>query len=234
MSSQELVRQLRSAGPLVVPSLLSCDFGNLQREIERVEAAGVQLLHLDVMDGHFVSNLSYGFPVLEAVRRVTELPLDVHLMIGNPQAYLQRYRDAGADLITIHAEAVGDPGPLLEEIRRSGAAAGIAINPPTPVSAIEGCLDRCDLVLVMSVMAGFGGQPFDAEALGKLREVRQLAGNELLVSVDGGINARTIGGCVEAGADLCVVGSALFSQTNYRQYVAELSRVAQLKTDAQV
>ena len=133
MSSEELVRQLRSAGPLVVPSLLSCDFGNLQREIERVEAAGVQVLHLDVMDGHFVPNLSYGFPVLEAVRRVTELPLDVHLMISNPQPYLKRYRDAGADLITIHAEAVGDPRPLLEEIRQSGAAAGITINPPSPV-----------------------------------------------------------------------------------------------------
>jgi len=234
MSSKELVRHLRSAGPLVVPSLLSCDFGNLQREIERVEAAGVQLLHLDVMDGHFVPNLSYGFPVLEAVRRVTELPLDVHLMIGNPQDYLQRYRDAGADLLTIHAEAVDDPRPLLEEIRELGAAAGIAINPPTPVAAIEGCLDCCDLVLVMSVMAGFGGQPFDPAALDKLRQVRPLAGDHMLLSVDGGINTRTIGACAEAGADLFVVGSALFTQTNYRQHVAELTRLAQSKSDAQV
>ena len=148
------------------------------------------MLHLDIMDGHFVPNLSFGLPVVEAIRRSTELPLDVHLMISEPARYVRQFRKAGADLLTIHIEAVADPRPLLREIRALGAGAGISLNPPTPVETLDGCLDLCDLVLVMSVMPGFGGQAFEPVALEKLRRLRALAGPDVLLSVDGGREPR--------------------------------------------
>lgn len=210
MLACDLTAELRAGVPLVNPSLLACDFANVQREIERLQEAGARLLHLDIMDGHFVPNLSFGLPVVEAIRRVTDLPLDVHLMISDPVAYVDRFRQAGADLLTIHVEAAPDPRPLLERIRRLGAAAGLSLNPPTPVSAVEPYLDYCDLVLVMSVMPGFGGQSFDPSALDKLRHLRATARGELLLSVDGGVNPDTIPRCAEAGAGLLVTGTALF------------------------
>ena len=166
---------MHNAAPLVNPSLLSCDFAHLEEEIRRLERAGAKMLHLDIMDGHFVPNLSIGIPVVEAVRRSTDLPLDVHLMLSEPARYVQAFREAGADLLTIHIEAVPNPRPLLDEIHRLGAAAGISLNPTTPVSALDGCLDLCDLVLVMSVMPGFGGQEFNPVALEKLRQLREMA-----------------------------------------------------------
>jgi ribulose-phosphate 3-epimerase len=234
MSSAQLLANLHAAVPLIGPSLLACDFANLASEIHRVEDAGAQILHLDVMDGNFVDNISIGLPIVEAVRRVTDLPLDVHLMISQPGHYLKRFRQAGADLITIHVEAAGDTLSLLEETRSLGAGAGITLNPPTPVSDIEHCLGFCDLVLVMSVAAGFGGQEFEPVALEKLRQVRALAGPNMLLSVDGGVNLNTIRACAAVGADLFVVGSSLFSQDDYGRYMAQLTELARSEKDVRV
>ena len=210
----------------MVPSLLLCDFGNLQREVERLEAAGVKALHLDVMDGHFVPNLSYGLPLVEAFRKMSRLPLDVHLMISNPGEYIDRYAAAGASGMTIHVEAIDDPRPLLRRIRRLGVSAGLAFNPATPVGAVEELLDDCDLLLVMSVAPGFGGQPFDPTALDKLRWLRTRVGSEVTLEVDGGVNEKTIGPCAAAGAHLMVVGSGVFKQPDYKAAVGTLTALA--------
>ncbi len=233
MSAAKLLADLHSAVPLVGPSLLACDFANVEREIRRLEDDGARILHLDIMDGLFVPNISFGLPVVEAVRRTTTLPLDVHLMITNPAQYVGPFRDAGADLITFHIETVAEPRPLLEEIRSLGAGAGITLNPPTPVERLEDCLDLCDLVLVMSVMAGFGGQKFDPVALEKLQWLRRRVGSQVLLSVDGGINAETVGPCAAAGADLFVTGTSLFSQDDYGSFIDELTALARVsKNDA--
>lgn len=212
--------------PVVVPALLMCDFGHLADEVQRIEAAGAQVLHLDVMDGHFVPNLSYGMIVVDAVRRHTKLPIEAHLMISNPAQYLEAYHNAGADHLTIHVEAVDDPRPLLDEIHRIGAGAGLALNPPTPVSKVEPYLNACDSVLVMSVMPGFGGQEFDERALDKLRALRKLAGERLMLGIDGGIHPATVGSAAAAGAQLLVAGSAIFAKQNYRQALGELGILA--------
>jgi ribulose-phosphate 3-epimerase len=219
---------LRRSVPAVLPSLLMCDFGNLQREVARLEEAGVAGLHLDVMDGHFVPNLTYGMPLVAALRKLTRLPLDVHLMISEPSRYIRAFQEAGADAITFHVEAVNDPRPLLTEIRELGIAGGLAINPDTPLARLESSIELCNLALVMSVPAGFGGQEFRANAVERLQHVRQLAGPQLLLEVDGGIAAETIGRCAQAGAQLFVVGSALFRQPAYGTYVAELRQRAEV------
>jgi ribulose-phosphate 3-epimerase len=206
---------------------LAADFGRLAEEVHRLEEAGAKILHLDVMDGHFVPNLSFGVPVVEAVRRVTQLPLDVHLMISEPGRYLKAFRQAGADLMTIHIEAVPDPRDLLREIRSLGAGAGLSLNPPTPIDTIAPFVNEVDLVLVMSVMPGFGGQKFQAVALEKLRWLREHAPPEVLLSVDGGVNAETIGACARAGAELFVTGTALLGWDNYQTRLAELRSLAQ-------
>ncbi|MCE5269491.1 MAG: ribulose-phosphate 3-epimerase [Planctomycetaceae bacterium] len=233
MSSLRVVDDLHVAAPLVAPSLLACDFARLGDEIRRVEEAGAKVLHLDIMDGHFVPNLSFGIPVVKAIRRVTKLPLDVHLMISEPARYVRQFREAGADLLTIHVEAVPDPRALLDEIRTSGAAAGISLNPPTPLEKLDGCLDHCDLVLVMSVMPGFGGQEFQPVALEKLRRLRKSHPN-LLLSVDGGLNRDTAGAAAEAGADVMVAGSALFSQNDYGRFIQEMTGLARVGKEVQV
>ncbi len=226
--SPELVEG-RVASPAVVPSLLASDFGHLAEEIARVEEAGVPALHLDIMDGHFVPNLSFGLLVVEAIRSLTDLPLDVHLMIERPGEWVERYREAGADGLTIHVEAVADPRPVLDRIRQLGAWAGLTLNPPTPLSAIEASLSHCDLVLVMSVMPGFGGQKFEASALPKLRALRALreAGEiEVLLEVDGGIDVDTVGPCADAGVDLLVAGTAVFSEDDYAAAISALRTAA--------
>ncbi len=225
-SSKNHLSELRSAAPIVLPSLLLCDFGNLEQEIRHLEDAGVKGLHLDVMDGHFVPNMTYGLTMVSTVRRLTELPVDVHLMISNPQDYVTQYVNAGADLLTIHAEAVDDPCPLLQQIRSLGASAGLAINPPTSVASIEAALPLCDLVLAMSVMPGFGGQAFDDVALSKLKALRSKVDEDVLLEVDGGVNATTIADCGEAGAQLLVVGSAIFREDDYNQSIAKLTELA--------
>ncbi len=226
MSSEELVSELRAGVPLIGPSLLAFDLAHLADEIRRLEEAGTRILHLDIMDGHFVPNISFGAPVVEAVRRVTRLPLDVHLMISEPARYVEQFRRAGADLMTIHIEAVSEPRPLLRQIRKLGALAGISLNPPTPVAAVEEYLDDCDLVLVMSVMPGFCGQEFEPVALDKLRRLRAVARPELLLSVDGGVHGDNIGLCARSGADVLVIGSALHSEKDYRRTIPKWTDLA--------
>jgi ribulose-phosphate 3-epimerase len=207
--------------------MLLCDFGNLAGEVQRLADGGAPALHLDVMDGHFVPNLTYGLSLVEAFRQLTDLPLDVHLMISNPEAYVERYVQAGADSLTIHIEAVPQPAPLLERIRSLGAAAGIALNPHTPLETIEPALEHCDLVLVMSVEPGFGGQAFESVALEKLAKLRQRLPREVLLEVDGGVNETTITSCPRAGARLFVTGSAIFKQADYKESIQRLGRLAQ-------
>jgi ribulose-phosphate 3-epimerase len=226
MSLSSVITGLHNAVPLVNPSLLACDFGHLGDEIGKLELAGAKILHLDIMDGHFVPNLSIGVPVVEAVRRLTDLPLDVHLMLSEPGRYIQAFRRAGADLLTVHIEAAPDPRRLLDEIHELGAAAGISLNPATPVASLEGCLDLCDLVLVMSVTPGFGGQEFNPVALEKLQHLRETVEPRVLLSVDGGVQHDTISDCARAGADLIVTGSALFSSRNYGRFIEEMTALA--------
>ena len=215
MSRRQKIIELHRSAPQILPSLLQCDFGDLKGEVDQLAAANVKALHLDVMDGHFVPNLTYGMPIVSGLRGQTDMPLDVHLMISNPQQYIEQFFEAGADMITIHVEAVDDPTPLLKQIRELGAASGLALNPDTSVEAVKPYLDDCDLVLPMSVNAGFGGQKFNPVALEKLRELRTLK-PDLILQVDGGVNLETIRQCADAGADLFVVGSAIFKQANYQ------------------
>jgi ribulose-phosphate 3-epimerase len=226
LGRDELKARLRAASPAILPSLLSCDFAHLAQEASAIEAAGAPALHLDVMDGHFVPNISIGVPIVQAVRRITDLPLDVHLMISNPAEYVEAFRNAGADSITIHIEAAKDPRPVLDKIRSLGALAGVALNPPTPLAAIEASLQHCDLVLVMSVMPGFGGQKFDDVALTKLHELSTRKDCDSLLEVDGGVNADTAGACAEAGADLFVAGTAIFADGDYRSAIERIHSAA--------
>ena len=219
--STRAMQQMGESEAMILPSLLLCDFGNLEKEIARLEEAGVRALHLDVMDGCFVPNLTYGMPIVEAVRRLTDLPIDVHLMINDPGKYVQAFVDAGADCLTIHAEIDHDVAEALDAIRAAGVGVGLALNPATPIAAIDTLLPECDLVLVMSVNAGFGGQAFNPVALEKLKMLR-VDHPELLLEVDGGVNSETIPSCYEAGASLFVAGSAIFRENDYRQAVQRL------------
>jgi ribulose-phosphate 3-epimerase len=199
---------LRSV-PLINPSLLAADFARLERDIRTLENAGAEILHLDIMDGHFVPNFSFGVPVVEAVRRTTQLPLDVHLMLQNPEPYLPVFRKAGADFLSIHIEVVPDPRPMFDTIRKLGAVPGLVSNPPTPVEAVLPFVNDCELILTMGVMPGFGGQSFNSGVLDKIRRVREVAGENKLISVDGGVGETTIAEIAAAGANLFVVGTAL-------------------------
>ncbi len=225
-SPLQSLSDLHTAAPTILPSLLQCDFTRLSEEIKALESAGARALHLDVMDGHFVPNLSYGPLMIEAVRSVTNLPIDAHLMISNPAEYVDAFVAAGADIVTVHVEAVPDILPVLRQIRATGAMAGLALNPPTPLEIIEPLLAECDLILVMSVMPGFGGQAFNRVALEKLSRLRKLVGPKMTLEVDGGVNQLTIKQCAEAGANLFVVGSAILGQSDYAGVIAELLRLA--------
>ncbi|TWU20096.1 Ribulose-phosphate 3-epimerase [Novipirellula galeiformis] len=212
---------IRDAAPSVLPSLLICDFGDLRTEVARLAEAGTKVLHLDVMDGHFVPNLSYGMPIVEGLRRHTDLPLDVHLMISDPLKYARPMVEAGADMLTFHVEAVEDAAHTARELKQLGVGVGVALNPDTPLTELEPCLDDVDMVLVMSVNAGFGGQSFNPVALDKLKLLRQRH-PDLLLEIDGGINAETIGPARAAGCDLFVVGSGIFRADDYGVAIAEL------------
>ncbi|MGL4944211.1 MAG: ribulose-phosphate 3-epimerase [Thermoguttaceae bacterium] len=215
--------------PIVCPSLLAADFGHLAREIRAAEEAGVEVFHLDIMDGHFVPNLSFGIPVVEAIRRATDRVLDVHLMLSEPSRYIEAFRRAGADWLTVHIEAVPQPQQILKTIRVLGARPGLSLNPPTDVHALIPFVGECDVVLVMSVMPGFGGQAFDRVALQKLATIRSVAHPTLAISVDGGISPATIAECAAAGANTFVVGSAFFGPRNYLTRYNELRTLAELR-----
>lgn len=206
--------------------MLKCDFGNLSREVALLEQAGAEILHLDVMDGHFVPNLSYGPMVIASLRKLTDLPFDAHLMIDNPAESVDEYVAAGCQAITVHAEAVARPQDLLGRIRQAGCLAGLAINPATPPSVVKGVFEECDLLLVMSVEPGFGGQAFKSDVLAKVRELRQMANSHTLISIDGGVGPSTIGACAQAGVNLFVVGSAIFDEPDYGSAIAALRRCA--------
>jgi len=224
MTRRQRFLQLAGHSPTVAPSLLAADFAALKDELAAIEAAGGRLIHLDIMDGHFVPNISFGVPVVESVRAVTDLPLDTHLMIEWPDRYIEAFFEAGSDCITIHVEACEHVERTLDRIRKLGAAAGITARPRTPLKDWEAYLPHCDLALVMSVEPGFGGQEFLPGALGVMKRIRQIADHELLLEVDGGINRETAGPCIDAGADLLVAGTAVFSADNYAQAMNELLR----------
>ena len=197
----------------IAPSILSADFAALAEAIARVEAGGADQLHVDVMDGRFVPNITIGPPVLESIRKRTRLPLDVHLMIVEPERYIETFVRAGADLVTVHVEACPHLNRTLHQIREAGAKAGVALNPSTPPQAIEWVLDSLDLVLVMSVNPGFGGQRFIASQLKKIEAVRRMidaSGRDVILQVDGGVTSETAPACLAAGATALVAGSAVF------------------------
>ena len=202
-----------SGAPQISASILNADFARLGHEVRRAEAGGVDSIHLDVMDGHFVDNLTFGPVVVEAVRPASDLPFHSHLMIDNPLAYAERFADAGSDLIVFHVEADDEPSAVIDAIVRAGKRPGIALNPETPAEAVSEYLDRVDLLLIMTVHPGWGGQPFMAEVLPKMRALRDAIdrrGLTVEIGVDGGVNLETIGSAHSAGGTVMVAGSALY------------------------
>ncbi len=199
---------------MIAPSMLACDFAEMGAAVREAEAAGADALHLDVMDGVFVPNISFGIPVVAALRPHTRLPFDVHLMIVQPERYIERFIEAGADWITVHYEAGGDIGVTLDTIRLNGRRVGLSVRPKTPVEETFPLLDRCDMILIMTVEPGFGGQAFIPETLDKVRALRrELTArglSDIAIEVDGGINEKTAPAVREAGADILVAGSSYF------------------------
>jgi ribulose-phosphate 3-epimerase len=207
----------------ICPSLLNCDFGILAEEIADAERCGTDIVHWDVMDGDFCPNFTYGPPLVKSLRRSSDAIFDVHLMMQTPDKYLDQFVDAGADIITVHAEALPDPVPVLRAIRSAGCLAGLAINPPTGLEPALALADDLDMLLVMSVMPGFGGQSFDASVLPKIKRFRELK-PDVLVEIDGGINQTTIARAAQAGVSLFVVGSAFYNADNRASVFDELRR----------
>ena len=209
----------------IAPSILASDFARLGEEVKDVEAAGADYIHVDVMDGHFVPNITIGAPIVRALRPVTSLPLDVHLMIENPDQYIEEFADAGADILTVHAEACPHLHRTIQLIKSKGVKAGVVINPATPVDAIKHVIEDVDLVLLMTVNPGFGGQAFIDRVLSKITETKQLAdslGVAPEIEVDGGVNAETARACIEAGATVLVAGSAIYSQSDRKAAIEQI------------
>ena len=213
---------------LIAPSVLSADFANLQRDIEMINASAADWFHVDVMDGVFVPNISFGFPVMEAIKKYAAKPLDVHLMIVNPDQYIERFAAAGASVITVHYEACVHLHRTIQAIHAAGCKAGVAINPHTPVALLKDILADLDLVLVMSVNPGFGGQKFIPNTLNKLRELKAMAlqlNPELIIEVDGGVGIHNLEDLIEAGAAAFVAGNAIFGAPDPTEMIAEMKNL---------
>jgi len=213
----------------IAPSILSADFSRLGEEIRAIESAGADYIHIDVMDGHFVPNITIGPLVVEAVRRVTTLPLDVHLMIENPDRYIADFASAGADIIVVHAETVHHLHRTVQLITSLGKRAGVSLNPATPLNVLDYVLDDLDLVLLMTVNPGFGGQSFIDACLPKIHTLRAMLdrrGSEAELEVDGGVKPSNIARISHAGADVFVAGSAVFGSSDYAATISELKRLA--------
>ncbi|MCE7794654.1 ribulose-phosphate 3-epimerase [Salipaludibacillus sp. CUR1] len=209
----------------VAPSILSADFAKLGDEIKDVEAGGADYIHVDVMDGHFVPNITIGPLIVNAVRPVTDLPLDVHLMIENPDQYIPLFAEAGADIISVHVETCPHLHRTVHMIKEAGVKAGVVLNPATPVESVRHIIQDVDLVLLMTVNPGFGGQTFIHEVLPKIREVKEMVAKldkDIEIEVDGGVNAETAELCIEAGADVLVAGSAVYGKTDRQKAIESI------------
>ncbi len=215
MEIESWTREFVANKATIVPSLLASDFVNLESEIRRLEQGGAKVLHVDVMDGVFVPNISVGLPVLASIRKVTNLKLDVHLMIVQPESYVDAFRKGGADSITFHVEASSEPRSLLRRIRELGAAPGLALNYGTRVEKILPFVEDADILLTMSVPAGFGGQKFRVDVLDAIRKTREVAGDEKLFEIDGGIDVDTISLAASAGVNFFVAGTGVFRAQDY-------------------
>ncbi len=210
---------------IISPSILAADFGNLGHDVAMLDESRAEWIHFDVMDGVFVPNISFGFPVLKSVRKATKKVLDVHLMITDPIRYVKRFAEAGADIVTIHCEATDDIAACIEAIRSAGAKAGISIKPATDVHVLEKWLHDIDLVLVMSVEPGFGGQSFIEASTGRIAELRRMAdacGSRCLIEVDGGISAANAAAIFDAGADVLVAGSSVFGAADPKAEIIKM------------
>jgi ribulose-phosphate 3-epimerase len=210
---------------IIAPSILSCDFGNLERDFQLINSSDADWFHVDVMDGVFVPNISFGFPVIEALKKVAKKPLDVHVMIVNPDQFIHQFAKAGVDILTVHYEACTHLHRTIAAIREAGMKAGVALNPHTPVSVLENVMADLDLVLIMSVNPGFGGQKFIRQAIEKVSQAKALirnTGSKALIEVDGGVNTETGAELVAAGADALVAGSFVFNNPDPKAVITSL------------
>ena len=209
----------------IAPSILSADFSRLEQEIAKVETAGADLVHIDIMDGHFVPNLTFGAPVVKAIRKVTKLPFDVHLMVENPENFISPFTQAGADILTVHVEATKHLHRVIQSIKENKLRAGVSLNPSTPLCALEEIISDVDLILVMSVNPGFGGQKFIQSSLDKIRRLKAMLlaiNSHAVIEVDGGVTLDNVAQLKAAGADILVAGSAIYGVTDCAKVIAAM------------
>jgi len=213
---------------LIAPSILAADFANLQRDIEMVNNSEADWFHIDVMDGHFVPNISYGMPVIQAIKKHATKPLDVHLMIEKPERYIEEFKKVGADIITVHYESTVHLHRTLSQIEDAGCKAGVVLNLTTPVSVLEDILPKCYMVLLMSINPGFGGQKFESMTYNRIKKLRKMINDQnldTLIEIDGGVNDKNAKQLIDAGADVLVAGSYIFRSNNQLQTIKELKAI---------